>query len=306
VSLAAADRPQASNAFIAAHLIGCSFTWGAGFLFMKLVGPDVHLTVVAASRALLAAGALMLAVAAIGQSVLPGRHELKDWLVLGTVNGWMPNMLVAYALLHMDSGPAALIQASGPLMTALLAHAFLAGERLTASRIVGIGVGALGVALLIGPKAFAGGATTLAVLAMLLLTVGYAIGNVYARTIANPAPLRMALGQQAVSALFGTAIALAVAGSAGFAAATSHGTPLLALGLFSTALPIWIFMRLITAGGPTKAAMTGYLVPTVAVVLGVVVLNEPLELRQLAGGVIVLMGVAIVTGLPRLTPRRPA
>jgi drug/metabolite transporter (DMT)-like permease len=303
---AASDRPQASNAFMASHLLGCACTWGASFLFMKLIGPGVHPTVVASSRGLLAWAVLMLVVAAVGQSILPRGREVKDWLVLGTVNGWAPNMLVAYALLHMDSGPAALIQASGPIMTALLAHLVLAGERLTPARLLGIGIGALGVALLIGPKAFAGGATMLAVLAMLVMTFGYAVGNVYARTIPNPVPVRMALGQQAVSAFFGTAIALAVTGPEGFMSATPHAAPLLALGLFSTALPIWIFMRLITAGGPTKAAMTGYLVPTVAVVLGVVVLNEPLELRQLAGGVIVLMGVAIVTGLPRLTPRRPA
>lgn len=298
-----AEGPRASNAFITAHLLGCSLTWGMGFLFMKLIGPGLHPAVVASVRALLAAAVLMLAVAALGQSLLPRGREIRDWLVLGTVNGWAPNMLVAYALLHMDSGPAALIQASGPLMTALLAHVFLAGERLTATRVIGIGVGALGVALLIGPGATAGGATTLAVLAMLLLTLGYAVGNVYARTIVNPVPLRMALGQQVVSAVFGTAVALVLAGPAGFTAANDHAAPLLALGLVSTALPIWIFMRLITAGGPTKAAMAGYLTPVVAVALGILVLGEPLLARQIGGGVIVLIGVAIVTGLIRLPQR---
>jgi drug/metabolite transporter (DMT)-like permease len=303
---AASDRQQASNAFVASHLLGCACTWGASFLFMKLIGPGVHPTVVASGRGLLACAALMLVVAAVGQSILPRGREVRDWLVLGTVNGWAPNILVAYALLHMDSGPAALIQASGPIMTALLAHLALASERLTPARLAGIGIGALGVALLIGPRAFAGGATMLAVLAMLVMTFGYAVGNVYARTIPNPVPVRMALGQQAVSALFGTIIAIAVTGPAGFAAVSDRMVPMLALGLFSTALPIWIFMRLITTGGPTKAAMAGYLTPTVAVILGIVVLNEPLELRQIAGGVIVLLGVAIVTGLIRLPVRRPA
>jgi drug/metabolite transporter (DMT)-like permease len=289
--------PAASNAYIAANLIGCSLTWGCSFLFMKLIGDGLPVTVVASVRALLAAAALMAAVAAFGGSVLPRGREWRDWLVLGTVNGWVPNMLVGYALLHMDSGPAALIQASGPLMTALLAHALLAGERLTADRALGIGVGAAGVAMLIGPTALQGGGTTAAIFAMLLLTLGYAVGNIYARTIPNAAPVRMALGQQVVSAVAGTSVAIAVSGPGAYAGVAGHGLPLLALGLFSTALPIWLFMRLITAGGPTKAAMAGYLTPVAAVTLGVLVLGEPLELRQILGGVVVLVGVAVVTGV---------
>jgi drug/metabolite transporter (DMT)-like permease len=301
---AAPAAPDASQGFVIAHLVGCGLTWGCSFLFIKLIGPELHPTVVGASRAILAAGMLMLVVAALGQSILPRGREVKDWLVLGTVNGFLPNILVAYALLHLDSGPAALIQASGPLLTALLAHVFLTGEKLTATRLAGIGVGAAGVAMLLGTQAFAGGGTTLGMLAMLLLTLGYAIGNVYARTIPAGAPVRLALGQQTVSMIGGMLIALAVAGPAGFAGVGGPWPALLALGLFSTALPIWLFMRLITRAGPTRAAMTGYLVPVTAVVLGIVVLGEPLALRQVGGGALVLAGVAIVTGLIRLPARR--
>jgi drug/metabolite transporter (DMT)-like permease len=299
---AARHPPDASNGFVIAHLVGCGLTWGCSFLFIKLIGDGLHPTVIAASRAILAAGALMLVVAALGQPLLPQGQEKRDWLVLGTVNGFLPNLLVAYALLHLDSGQAALIQASGPLMTALIAQAVLPGERLTAARLAGIGVGAAGVALLLGPAAFAGGGATMGILAMLLLTLGYAIGNVYARTVTSAAPIRLALGQQSVSMLGGTVIALAIAGPAAFAPVANHLPAVLALGLFATALPIWIFMRLITRAGPTRAAMTGYLVPLTAVVLGVAVLGEPLTLRQIAGGALVLLGVAIVTGLIR----RPA
>jgi drug/metabolite transporter (DMT)-like permease len=299
---AGSSAPAATQGFIVAHLVGCALTWGCSFLFIKLIGDSVHLTVVAASRAILAAAALMLVVAMLGQSILPRGREIRDWLVLGTVNGFLPNLLVAYALLHLDSGPAAMIQASGPLMTALLAHAVLSGERLTLSRLAGIGVGAAGVALLIGPKAISGGGAMLGVLAMLLLTFGYAVGNVYARTVTAASPVRLALGQQTVSMIGGTLVALAVAGPAAFQQVGQHLPAIAALGLFSTALPIWIFMRLITRAGPTRAAMTGYLVPLTAVVLGVVVLGEALTASQIAGGGLVLLGVAIVTGLIR----RPA
>lgn len=297
-------RPEPSHLFVAVHLLACSVTWGSSFLLIKLLGGSLSPVVLASIRALGAAAVLMVFVLAMGRSILPQGREWRDWLVLGTVNGWLPNILVAFALMRMDSGPSALIQAAGPVLTAILAHFFLTGERLTLPRSIGIAIGLLGVALLIGPKALAGGGSLLAVLAMLLLTFGYATGNVYARTIPQAEPIRLALGQQTVSAIVATLIAIMFFSAADFAPALDNLPLLLALSVFSTALPIWIFMRLITAAGPTKAAMTGYLVPTVAVILGIIVLGEPIVLRQLVGGLIVFLGVAIVTGVMRLPLRR--
>jgi drug/metabolite transporter (DMT)-like permease len=292
-----------SNAFVIAHLLGCAATWGSSFLFIKLLSGELSPVAIASLRAVGATLVLSVAVLALGQSLLPTGRERKDWLVLGTVNGWVPNILVAYALLHLDSGPAALIQASAPMLTALLAHVALAGEKLTPSRVVGIVVGLVGVALLIGPKALEGGGTLLGVLAMLLLAVCYAAGNVYARTITAAQPVRLALGQQMISAVVATLLMLLFAPVA-VSDVTRQAVPLLALAVLSTALPIWIFMRLITSAGATRSSMTGYLVPTVAVILGVVVLGEPVVLRQIIGGCIVFLGVAIVTGILRLPVAR--
>lgn len=299
-------RAEPSHTFVALHLLACSVTWGSSFLLIKLLGGSLSPVVLASIRALGAAAVLMVFVIAMGRSILPQGREWRDWLVLGTVNGWLPNILVAFALMRMDSGPSALIQAAGPVLTAILTHFFLTGERLTPAKSIGIAIGLLGVGLLIGPKALAGGGSLLAVLAMLLLTLGYAVGNVYARIIPKAEPIRLALGQQTVSAIVASLIAVTFFGVADFAPALDNLPLLVALSIFSTALPIWIFMRLITSAGPTKAAMTGYLVPTVAVILGIVVLGEPIVLRQLVGGLIVFLGVAIVTGVIRLPLRRIA
>jgi drug/metabolite transporter (DMT)-like permease len=294
---------EPSRSFVVAHLIGCSLTWGSSFLIIKLIDGGLSPAVLASLRALGAAAILCVVVLAVGQSILPKGREWRDWMVLGTVNGWVPNILVAYALERMDSGPGALIQASGPLMVAVLGHFFLAGERLTLTRAIGILVGLVGVVLLIGPKAMAGGAATLAVVAMVALTFGYAIGSIYARTIPNAEPLRMALGQQMVSAVFATLVALGTVGPTGYGNTGTYALLLLVLSFVCTAIPIWIFMRLISRAGPTNAAMTGYLVPAVAMVMGIFVLREPIVLSQIIGGFIVLIGVSIVTGLLRLPQR---
>jgi drug/metabolite transporter (DMT)-like permease len=297
---------EPSRSFIAVHLIACSLTWGSSFLIIKLIGDGLSPPVLASLRALGAAIILCAVVFAMGRSVLPKGREWQDWLVLGTVNGWVPNILVAYALQRMDSGPGALIQASGPLMVAVLGHFFLVGERLTLARIVGILVGLIGVVLLIGPKAMAGGAATMAVVAMVVLTFGYAIGSIYARTIPNAEPLRMALGQQMVSAVFATLVVLVTVGPVGYGNASTFAGLLVFLSVVCTAIPIWIFMRLISRAGPTNAAMAGYLVPAVAMVLGILVLNEPIVMTQVLGGLIVFVGVSIVTGLLRLPVRKTA
>ncbi len=260
----------------------------------------------ASVRAVLAALTMAGVILWLGQSVWPQGREWRDWIVLGTLNGWVPNLLVAYALERMDSGPAALIQASGPLMTALLAHAVLPGERMNAPRLAGLADRPL--------RRRPADRTDRAERRRLHVRrhrdahphLCYALGNIYVRLIPQADPMRLALGQQAASAVAATAIALTMLGAGAFAPALGHVGPLLALGVLGTAIPIAIFMRLIRAAGPARASMTGYLVPVVAVLLGILVLGETLALRQIAGGLIVLAGVGLVTGAIRWPARRAA
>lgn len=297
----ASGRSEPGRAFVLGHLGACALFWGSSFLIIKLMDGTLSPWAIAASRGVLGAAALALWLISLGQKPWPARSEIKDWIILGTSNGWVPNVLVAYALTRLDSGPAAMIQSAGALVTAVLAHVFFAEERLTASRLLGIAIGLVGVALIIGPSAFGGHAEPLAVLAMVGVMLGYAVGNLYARAIPGADPARLALGQQMVSGTVATGLAFVFSGVGAFATVPQNLLPVLALGIFATALPMAVFMKLICAAGPTRASLTSYLVPTVAVILGVVVLGERLEFSQLLGGIIVLSGIGLVTG-----PGRPA
>lgn len=292
---------EPSRSFIVVHLLVTSVFWGSSFLFIKLMSGQVSPFAIAAGRGLLGAISLALWLRWLGQSPLPRRHEIRHWLVLGATNGWIPNILTAYALIQLASGPAAMIQAAGPLVTAIVAHLIFAEERLSGRRLGGILIGLAGVALLIGPRLFEGGATSLSVLAMVASMLSYAAGNIYVRAVPAPAgdPMRLALGQQVVSGLSASLLALLFAGPAAFLPLGNHWAAMLALGVVCTAIPMTVFMRLIRAAGPTRAAMTGYLVPTVAAVMGMLVLGETLELRQIAAGCIILTGVFLVTMAPR-------
>lgn len=289
----------ATPAFVLGHLAVCSLAWGSSFLFIKLIGAGVSPIVLAAMRGILASIAVGLALLAMRQIPLPRTGEVIPWAIIGLLNGAIPNTLVAYAMQRMDSGPAVLIQSIGPLLTAIAAHMLFAEERLNARSLLGVAVGFCGVALLIGPEAMAGAATFTATLAMLGVALCYTIGNLYTRNLRHHDPMRLAMGQQFFSAIFAGAAALIIGGTAAFAAVPQYGLALVALSVLCTALPIAVFYRLIVRAGPTRAALTGYTVPAVAVAVGALVLNERLTLWQAAGGLTVLAGVYLVATAKR-------
>ena len=287
--------------FFLSRLAICSLAWGSSFLLIKLMRGELSPLAIAACRGTI--GGLTLAAFTLlrGQIPWPTREEWVPWLIIGAINGAIPNILVAIGLTRLDSGPAALIQSIGPLVTAIGAHLLFADERLNARSVLGILVGFCGVGLLIGPRLTEGAATLQGVLAMLGVAICYAIGNLFTRTVRHHDASRLALGQQMMSGIMATIAALAVTGPQAFARVPDHLWPVLALGIISTALPMLMFMHMITRVGPTRAALTGYTVPTVAIILGVLVLGERLTLWQILGGLIVFLGVWLVA----LSKRKP-
>jgi drug/metabolite transporter (DMT)-like permease len=198
-----------------------------------------------------------------------------------------------------------MIQASGPLIVAVLSHLLYADERLTLRRFAGVLVGLAGMGILIGPAALPdSGISPWGALTMVATAFSYAAANLYVRSIRHADPSRLALGQQICSAIPATALALVVTGPSAFAVVPDSAASLLALGIVSTALPILIFMRLIRRAGPTRASTVGYLQPVWTAVLAVLFLNERIGLREIIGGTVVLTGVALVSLSGRLRSAR--
>src|SRR6516162_9469088 len=118
------------------NLIVISGTWGSSFVFVKLITASVHPFAFAASRGFIAMAALLAWLALQGQTrpAYDGPSLPSPWknighmVVLGTTNGWLTNVLVAMAVSRVDSAVVAMLQASVPLMVALLAHIFFAEE----------------------------------------------------------------------------------------------------------------------------------------------------------------------------------
>ena len=283
------------------QLLACSLMWASGFLFMKAMASDVNPFAMASARAAMAAIILSIWFLARRQSPLPTRREFMPWLVLGTLNGWLPNVLTAWALETAGAGPSAMIQASGPLMVAVMAHFAFSEERLTTRRLVGVIIGFIGMGILIGPQAFDATATVYGALAMIVVSLCYALGNIYARGITHVEPSRMGLGQQVVSASVATLLTFSIAGGGAYHPIVLNWPLMFGLGVLATALPITLFMHLIRNDGPTKAAMIGYLMPVFTTIMAVLFLGEVIGMREMIGGGVVLAGVYVVTTAPRVT-----
>lgn len=300
-----AALPRAPGALAALPLmLIASGGWACAFLWLKIAGADLTPAALAALRGLLGGGLIGLWLLAVRrQSILPRGREWRDWLLLGLLHGALPNVLTIYALTQITAGLTSMIQASTPLLVAVLAHALFADERLSGRRLLGVVTGFCGMLLLIGPKALSGdGGTVAGAAAMALTALSYAVGNVYIRSIPAARPTRLAFGQQAVSGLSMGLAALALFGTAAFAGADRHLATLLLLGLFGTALPIVLFITVLRSAGPTVGSMIGYLVPVWTVALGVMLLAEPLVPRELLAGLVILAGIAITSS----ARRRPA
>jgi drug/metabolite transporter (DMT)-like permease len=292
----AEGRAERPIAFYLAALALAAFMWGTSFPAVKLVAGAFEPMTLAALRGIIGAATLIAIFLLIGERLRPkSRREVFDWVVLGAVNGWIANLLLAFALKALPSGQAAMIQSCGPLITAIAASMLFADERLTIRRIIGIALGFTGVAMLVWPKLAAGGGTPLAALAMLGVAACYASGNIFTRALREADPKRLAFGQQTMSALFAAVLALLLHGPVSFAPAIGHWAIVLWLGVIGTGLPILIFMYVIRAIGPTRASLTGYMVPAWAALLSALVLGEAFGWREGLAGAIILAGVFIAS-----------
>lgn len=297
---AAATHPPLDNGALYVTLFVTAMGWALGFVLMKVIAHDVDPFTIAMLRGLVATAALSVWFVATKRSIVPRGRELIHWCVLGSLTGWIPNVLTGYALTGIGAGLAAMIQTMTPLLVAIAAHRVFHDDRMTWLRVGGLVSGFVGVGLLVGPRLFEGPAAGyLPVLAMFGCSACYTTGNIYARRVATGDPARLAFGQQLCSGGIATLLAMAFGAGAPVAQAMAVWPFVLGLGLVATALPITLFMRMIARAGAVRASMVGYLVPVLTPTLSFVLLGETIGLREILGGGIVLASIFVVTHRPK-------
>ncbi|HEV8251422.1 MAG TPA: EamA family transporter [Gaiellaceae bacterium] len=276
--------------------------WGASYLFIKVAVDELEPTVMMFFRLVVAASLLLAFVAHLGAL----RDVARAWragLVLGVVNAALPFCLIAWGEQYVDSGVAAIANATVPLFNALLVIRFLPSERLSATRLAGVLLGLAGVAVLTGGQPSAGGWWAVAgTLAVVVASLSYAAGGVYGqlRVRATAGPVL------AAASMTGGALVLLP-----FALLQlPHELPsreaigsVLALAVLGTALAQLVVYRMLRLHGSSRFSLVTYLLPPVALFYGAVLLDEPLRPEALAGLVLILAGVAVGSGKMRRRPQ---
>ncbi len=286
--------PPLTGAALWVRLVTIAALWGGALPLIRYLSGYLTPFAMAGVRGVLAAVVVFLFLWMRGQLGGFTRKVAVGALVLGTFSGVLPNTLLPIALMRIEAAPAALIQATGPLMITLLAGLFLPGEKPTARMMLGIGIGFAGILLVIGPGGLGEG-TLLAVGLLLIATLSYAISTIWVRKAPRGPAAALALGQQAVSGLGAGTLALMVDGPAALVQPGEVWVLAVVLAIFATAIPLTLFLGLATRARAADAAMVGYLQPVFATVIAALWLGEVPAWQVVAGGMVVLAGVAVVT-----------
>jgi drug/metabolite transporter (DMT)-like permease len=281
-----------------AVLLVLSVIWGSAFMLVKVIlDEDVPPLTLVAGRVGVAAIALAVAVIATGRSFRHAGAGWRDYLVMGVANTAGPFVLLTWGQEHVDSSLAAILVASLPLFTVVLAH-YWVEERLTIEGLAGVLIGFAGVFLLIGGDLRdLTGSSTLGELAIIAGAFGYAIGTVYSRAYLREAdPPVIAMGQMLVATVVVTPIAFAVEQPFDMSISAKAALAWVALGLLASAVAYLLFYWLIQRITATQASMVSYLIPIWAVLLGSLVLDEDLASTSIGGLALIIAGVWVVNG----------
>ncbi len=284
-----------------------SLLWGGAFFMIELGLRGFPPITLVFLRMALAVPPMLLTLKVMGHR-LPG--DLKSWqqlFILGAINAALPFILFFWGQTQIDSGLASILNATTPLWGVVTAHFLTRDEKATPARIIGVFLGLAGITVMVGTDALSGmSGNVLAQMACLAATFFYALAAVYARTLSQSTmtPLVVATGQVITAALIMLPIMLAVdqpwtlptpewdawAGAIGLA-------------IPSTAIAYVFYFRLIDKAGASNAMLVAFIMPVIAVVLGVVALGETFEPKEAAGAVLIALGLLAIDG--RVFGRRP-
>ncbi|HXS51416.1 MAG TPA: DMT family transporter [Usitatibacter sp.] len=267
-----------------ALFVALGIIWGMPYLLIRIAVGTIDPLVVAFGRTLV--GALLLLPVALHRKVLAAAFRHWPALVAFTlVEISLPWLLIGHAETRLNSSTAGLLVAMVPLMAAAIV-AWLGHEKLRPRRVLGLFVGFLGVAALVGLDVRF--SDWLAVLALVLASLGYAVGPIIVSRKLRDAPT---LGVITGSLMLATALYAPFALFLWPAHATAAAfASVVGLGVICTATAFLIFFALIAEAGPARATVIAYVNPLVAIVLGVIFLGEPLTLGMAVGFPMVIVG----------------
>jgi drug/metabolite transporter (DMT)-like permease len=272
--------------------------WGSSFLFTRISAAEFGTFATAALRTGIAA-AVMLPFLLRSEHWGAFKQHAKPILFVGLLNSGIPFAMFAYAVLSITTGLSAILNATVPLFGAVVAWLWLK-DRPSGSRVVGLVIGFVGVALLAGDKAsFKPGGTGWAILACLCATLCYALAASFTKKyLMGVNPLATATGSQ-IGAFVGLALPALWFWPAQMPSLQAWGA-LVVLAVLCTAVAYLLYFRLIESAGPSRALTVTFMIPVFAVIYGALFLGENITLWMVLCGCVIVCGTALSSGLLKI------
>ncbi len=285
-------------------LITLAAVWGGSFFFAEIALRELSPLTITLHRVIWAVP-ILLVILRIRRIPLP--RDLRIWgayLVMGALNNALPFSLIFWGQTQIDSGLASILNGTTAMFGAVVAGILLKDEPLTSNKLVGAGLGLLGVAVIMGPDAVTGlDPSNLAQLAIISAALSYAFAGVWGKTmLAGHPPLMNAAGMLMGSVALMIPLVLMVDGVPSFRLQPATWGAVIGVAALSTALAYVLYFAILVRAGAANLMLVTLLIPPFAIGLGAAFLNERLSASAFAGFAVIALGLAITDG--RLLRRR--
>jgi len=293
-------------------LLLLSVLWGGSFFFAAVLIKTLPPFTIVFLRVGLAAVILNALVKAVGMRMPGDRPVWLAFFGMGLLNNAVPFCLVVWGQSHIASGLAAILNATTPMSTVIVAHLLTEDEKMTGNRLLGVAIGFFGVVVLVGPDSLKGlGTNALAQVAVLTAAVFYAFAGVYGRRfkLMGIDPILTATGQVTASAIVLFPVAMLVDHPWTLAMpALPVWEAIVGSAVLSTALGYVLYFRILATAGATNLLLVTFLIPVSAIIMGTFGLGERLDVGHFAGLAFIGAGLAAIDGrlLARIRRLRPA
>lgn len=271
------------------------FMWGSSYLFIKLAVNDFGTFTLVALRLIVGALLLWTVVRIAGQALPRERRTYGHLFMMAILNITIPFLLITWAEQSVESSLAAILTSPVPLFAIVLSSIFLYDEPMRVNGVVGLAVGFIGVIVITSRGLTGEGSSVSGEIALIGASFSYACGAVYARrNVRGLAPMIPAVFQVTFAALITGTLALLVEHPWTVRPDPQAIFSILWLGILGSGLAYLAVFRLFAHWGATRTTLVAYLIPPVGIVLGYLVLQEPVDARLIFGTALVIAGVGIV------------
>lgn len=280
------------------QLILLGAIWGGSFFFARIAVAEMHPLVLVLFRVAIAAAALQIYLVLHGPSFRLVLPHIGLFFLLALTNNVIPFSLIFAGQTELGAGIAAILNATTPFWTLIVANAMTADEKLSWNKLAGIGLGIAGTAVMVGPGVLAGlGGPVWPKFALIGASLSYAFALMVARRLKSVPPPVLATGQLTASTVIMIPVVLLTVGPAGlFSASVPVWAAVLGLALLSTAFAYILYFNLIASAGATNASLVTLIVPVSAILLGIAFLGEHIEMFELIGMVLIALGLVTIDG----------